>query len=129
MSLFISMLREEDARDWISDNRLDGTVLGTNAKLHVHHFFPRALLNKHEFNPDWINTFANYTILCASTNYDISAEEPATYLERLHIHNKHLEAQCIPQQPNLWRVSKFESFLNKREQMLVKKLNAFLEFE
>ena len=97
MSLFISMLREEDARDWVNKYPLNGTVLGSNAKLHVHHFFPRALLSQHDYPSEWINTFANYTILCAETNWDISAEEPATYLPRLDLQSKDLEAQCIPQ--------------------------------
>jgi hypothetical protein len=127
MSLFISALREEDARDWVSDNLLNGTVLGKNAKLHIHHFFPSALLSKHDYSSEWINTFANYTVLCAGTNIDISAEEPATYLPRLNPLSKHLEAQCIPQNPKLWQVSNYEEFLNKREQLLLKKFNEYLE--
>lgn len=127
MALFISMLRDEGARDWVSDNPLNGTVLGKNAKLHVHHFFPRALLSKHEFQSEWINTFANYTILCASTNLDISTEEPATYLPRLNAQSKYLEAQCIPLDANLWQVSNYEDFILKREQLLAKRFNEFLE--
>jgi len=129
MSLFISMLREKGARDWLNDNPLSGTVLGKNAKLHVHHFFPRALLTKHDYSSEWINTFSNYTILCASTNFDVSTEEPATYLKRLKSQPKQLEAQCIPQDPKLWQVSRYEDFLKKREQLMIKKLNEFLEFD
>jgi hypothetical protein len=127
MSLFISALHDEDARDWVSDNPLNGTVLGKSAKLHIHHFFPSALLSKHEFKSEWINTFANYTVLCASTNLDISAEEPATYLPRLEPLTKHLEAQCIPLDSNLWHVANYEEFLNKREQLLLKKFNNYLD--
>lgn len=128
MSMFISMLREEGARDWVKDIPLDGTVLGKNAKLQVHHFFPRALLNKHEFASEWINTFANYTVLCASTNLDISMEEPATYLPRLNPLSQYLEAQCIPQNPELWKVANYEKFLDEREKLLVKKINEYLDF-
>lgn len=128
MSLFISMLRNEDTHDWISDNPLDGTVLGKNAKLHVHHFFPWALLNKHNHSSGWINAFANYTVLCSGTNWNISVEEPATYLERLKIHGHHLEAQCIPQDPNLLRVANYEDFIVEREKLLTKKFNEFLNF-
>ena len=128
MSLFISMLRNEEAHDWISNYPLDGTVLGSNAKLHVHHFFPRALLSKHDISSEWINAFANYTVLCAGTNWDISTEEPATYLSRLNVQENYLEAQCIPMDRNLWNVSNYEEFINKREQLLTKKFNEFLGF-
>lgn len=47
MSLFLSMIRDRGARDWQNvDAPLDGTVVGHGAALQVHHFFPRALLNK-----------------------------------------------------------------------------------
>ena len=128
MSLFISMLRNEDARDWISGNPLNGTVLGKHAKLHVHHFFPRALLSRHSFAAEWINTFANYTVLCSGTNWDISTEEPASYLARLNVEERQLEAQCIPLDPELWQVANYEKFLDQREQMLTKKFNEFLGF-
>ena len=128
MSLFISMLRDEDARDWISNNRLDGSVLGKSAKLHVHHFFPRAMLIKHDFVSEWINAFANYTILCSGTNWDISTEEPATYVSRLSIDEKQLEAQCIPLDRSLWQVENYERFIIERERMLTKKFNEFLGF-
>ena len=128
MSLFVSMLRNEGTRDWISNNPLDGTVLGKNAKLHVHHFFPRALLAKHNYPSEWINAFANYTILCSGTNWNISTEEPATYLPRLEIQEKHLQAQCIPVDSNLWQVENYEKFIEEREKMLTKKFNEFLGF-
>jgi hypothetical protein len=128
MSLFISMLRDESAKDWISNNPLDGTVLGKHARLHVHHFFPRALLSRHDHQSEWINTFANYTVLCAGTNWDIATEEPATYMTRLDVQEKQLEAQCIPLDRDLWQVSNYERFLDTREKMLAKRFNEFLGF-
>ncbi len=126
MSLFVSLLRENDARDWVNDTPLDGTVLGHNAKLHVHHFFPRALLSKHKYESSWINTFSNYTLLSAATNFDVYTEEPATYLKRIQYDRKQLTAQCIPLDPKLWHVTRYEEFLAKREQLLAKKVNEFL---
>jgi len=63
MSLYISMLRNNNAKDWIYGTPLDGNVIGHNAELQVHHFFPRSLLLMHGFESDQINTFANYTII------------------------------------------------------------------
>src|SRR5262249_39785282 len=70
MSLFLSMIRDRGARDWQNtDSPLDGTVVGHGAALHVHHFFPRALLNKRkELKRTDVNTFANYSVISASTN-------------------------------------------------------------
>ncbi len=80
MSMYLSMIRSCDARDWLTNEPLDGTVLGHNASLTVHHFFPRSLLRKHDYSSDKINTFANYTVLSLKGNLEAGTEEPATYL-------------------------------------------------
>ena len=74
MSLFLSMLRDGNAKDWQNtDSPLDGTVVGHGAPLQVHHFFPRALLNKQEeLSYADVNTFANYTVISANTNLNVS---------------------------------------------------------
>jgi len=126
-SLYVSMLRENDARDWARlDERLDGNVVGNNAKLQVHHFFPRALLKKHEWGSEWINTFANYTLISASTNLDVTTEEPATYMARLQVPARQLEIQCIPSDKSLWRVARYEKFVEERQKLLAASSNAFL---
>jgi hypothetical protein len=127
MSLFLSMLRERDAKDWQSASPLDGTVVGHNAALHVHHFFPRALLNKRkELSVVDINTFANYTIISAHTNLDVSTEEPATYLDRLDVAETELEKQVVPVDRSLWRVGRYKDFLMQRRRLLAEQANAFL---
>ncbi len=126
MSLFISMLRDANARDWVKGTPLDGTVIGHNAQLHIHHFFPRALLAKHGFGPGYINVFANLTVIQASTNLDISMEEPATYLERLEYETTDLEKQCIPMDRKLWYVKNYEKFLEARSKLLSDSANKFI---
>lgn len=126
MSLYISILRNRKAEDWIDQTPLDGNVMGHNAGLQVHHFFPQALLHNHSYKSDQINTFANYTIINKETNLDISAEEPAEYLKRLKIKKKHLEAQCIPLNENLWTVDRYEDFLAERRKLLANQANSFL---
>lgn len=128
MALFISMLRNQNARDWVKRTPLDGTVLGKNAKLHVHHFFPHALLEKHGYSSAEINTFANYTVLSAGTNWDIMTEEPQTYLSRLKPSEVDLAAQCIPTKERFLRVSSYEVFLAERKRMLIRRANGFLGF-
>lgn len=127
MGLITAMLGAEDARDWKErDFRLDGTVVGKNAALHVHHFFPRALLRKHSYTDDWINTIGNYTVLSAGTNLDVSTEEPATYIDRLKIPARQLELQCIPLDRELWRVRNYERFWHARMRLLAQRANRYL---
>ena len=128
MSLFLSHLRDCDARDWThSDFKLDGTVAGHGAALQVHHFFPRALLRKRsEFEADEINTFANYSVISAKTNLNVSSEEPASYVDRLKISPQELEKQCIPTDPDLWKGAKYREFLKERRRLLAESLNKFL---
>jgi hypothetical protein len=127
MALFSAMLSSADARDWQQrERRLDGSVLGKSATLHVHHFFPRALLKKHGHDDAWINTMANYTILCADTNLNVGTEEPATYLERLKIPDELMAAQCIPTDKSLWRVLNYEKFIAARQKLFAERANMYL---
>jgi hypothetical protein len=73
MSCFLSMLRDRDARDWQNtDSPLDGTVVGHGAALQIHHFFPKALLNKQAgMTRSEVNTFANYTVISANANLNV----------------------------------------------------------
>ncbi len=130
MSLYLSFLREADARDWLHhDFRLDGTVAGNGSALQVHHFFPRALLRKRDdLRTSDINTFANYAIISAATNLDVLTEEPASYIERLKIPTSELKKQCIPLDKRLWRASRYGDFLRERRRLLAQEANTFLGF-
>jgi len=126
MSLYISMLRCRHAEDWRCGTPLNGRVIGDNAELQVHHFFPQALLREHHFSSDDINTFANYTIISKNTNLECRAEEPAAYIKRLGLERKHLKAQCIPLDRNLWRVDRYREFLEERRKLLAQQANIFI---
>ncbi len=126
-ALYLSMLAENDARDWCDHHlRLDGKVYGHNAELQVHHFFPKSLLRKHGRGVDMINTFANYVIISKSCNLDVLAEEPATYMQRLRVSNAELEKQCIPPDQNLWHIDRYDDFLKERRRLLAFAANRFL---
>ncbi len=126
MSLYISMLRNCHARDWQNRNPLDGSVIGHNAELQVHHFFPQALLLKKGYYSEKINTFANYTIISKDTNLEILKEEPASYIKKLRINKKDLEDQCIPLDKRLWLVDRYDDFIAARLKLLANRLNEFL---
>jgi hypothetical protein len=127
MSLYLSMIRDRDARDWLSNSPLDGSVVGHGAALHVHHFFPKSLLNKQpKMKRSEVNTFGNYTIISATTNLDVTTEEPGTYLPRLGVSREQLARQCIPFDRQLWRVPRYKDFLARRCKLLAEEANAYL---
>ena len=128
MSLFLSMLRNHNAKDWKSATHLDGTVVVLGSKKQVHQFLQRSLINKQkDISHADVNTFANYTIISAETNLHVSTEEPATYLERLEVPKSELAKQIIPTNSELWRVSNYKDFLTQRRKLLADKCNAFLD--
>lgn len=127
MSLYVSMIRNQGAKDWKGMTLLDGSVVGHNACLQVHHFFPRSCLEKNGYSSDAINTFANYTILDAATNINISDKEPIDYLEEEGISKSQLELQCIPMNKELWRVDNYQRFLKERRALLAERANKFLD--
>lgn len=127
LALFISMLRNKNARDWVNRTSLDGSVVGHNAELQIHHFFPRALLKNRGYSTSQINTFANYTIISKDTNLDIRDTEPIEYIRSKRIRKKDLMAQCIPNDEDLWRVRNYRRFLATRRKLLAKVCNVFLD--
>lgn len=128
-SLYLSMLADSGARDWKNHHfRLDGKLHGHNAQLQVHHFFPKALLQKHGYGRHVINTFANYAVISADANLNVGAEEPATYMRRIDVPSAELQKQCLPADRTLWRVSRYADFLKKRRQLLSEGANRFLGF-
>lgn len=126
MSLYVSYLRNSNAKDWKQGSRLTGDVVGYNAGLQIHHFFPESLLRKKGFSADEINTFANYTIIRKDTNLEISNEEPFKYIPRLNIHVKDLKSQCIPEDRDLWRVKNYQEYLKERRKLLTNRINEYL---
>ncbi|MBA7531660.1 hypothetical protein ES705_23875 [subsurface metagenome] len=127
MALYISMLRDQNSKDWINRTSLDGTVVGHNAELQIHHFFPKALLKAHGYSASYINNFGNYTIISKNTNLDIRDTEPYNYIKDYRIRENDLVDQCIPNNKNLWRVRNYTRFLEKRRKLLAKACNSFLE--
>ena len=126
-SLYLSMLANNDAHDWCDSHfRLNGTVQGHNAELHLHHFFPKALLRKHGRGSDVIDTFGNYTVISASANWNVGAEEPATYMNRIRVSDIQLQKQCIPMDRSLWRLDRYDDFLKERRRLLSIAANDFL---
>ncbi len=81
--------------------------------------FPRDLLRKREdLKTADVNTVANYAVISATANLDMSGEKPASYVDRFKIPEAELKKQCVPLDRGLWRMSRYRDFLRERRKLL-----------
>ena len=108
--------------------------MGAEYALEKDHIFPYAALKANGYAIDNRFKYAlaqeltNRAILTQLENRSKSDTAARTYL--LEVSNNYptaLDLQCIPADPALWEMDKFEEFLAARRSLLAKKLNAFLE--
>ena len=108
--------------------------MGAKYALEKDHIFPYAALKANGYAIDNRFKYAlaqeltNRAILTQLENRSKSDTAARTYL--LEVSNNYptaLDLQCIPADPALWEMDKFEEFLAARRSLLAKKLNAFLE--
>lgn len=113
--------------DWRSGLLLKNTLLGGSNRLHVHHLFPKARLKDFGYPMPLRNTLANYTFLTAGTNLNVSDQDPYTYLREVEKrYPGALESHWIPMDQELWRVERYEDFLDARRELLSNAANEFL---
>ncbi|WGS18957.1 MULTISPECIES: DUF262 domain-containing protein [unclassified Bradyrhizobium] len=127
------LMKAHGAFDWFNGVPLGKTV-GTSYAIHSHHIFPQALLYRSGLDADnhvhrqMVNEIANRAFLTAVSNIPLSDTEPSAYLPT--IEEKYpgaLKKQFIPMDPALWRVDRYEDFLNARRELLSLKLNEYLD--
>ena len=69
----------------------------------------------------------NRAILTQTANRTKSAADAAHYLASVKIKFPHaLSLQCIPEDESLWKIERYEEFLEERRKMFAKQLNGFL---
>ena len=75
-----------------------------------------------------INEIANLAFITDTTNKQISDKEPSVYFPAVNkAYPDALESQLITQDESLWKVDKFESFLEERRKLIARELNVFLD--
>jgi hypothetical protein len=127
-ALVFLALKRRDARDWRSGL---GISLNHRGKQHViqsHHVFPRALI-KDRYERRQVNEIANFAFIGGNTNRRISAKQPGKYLPEIIAKRGEsaLVAQCVPLDPALWALDRYEDFLVARAGALVEALNGMLD--
>ena len=113
------------AKDWFKDTTISLGNVGSVLKVQFHHIFPQSQLkavNKYAKNE--INDISNLAFLSGNSNREISDELPEKYLPRISKEKR--KAQCVPLDESLYRIDKFQEFLNARRKLLVDMLNQYL---
>lgn len=126
--------RSRGAIDWFNAIALYQKQIGKSFGLEIHHIFPQSFLRKGGYDPAdanhkrLINEIANLAFLTKEANLGISAGKPEVYLPKvLAKHPDALKQQAVPQNPALWSVEKFETFLAERRRFLAEAINTFMD--
>lgn len=126
------LMKAHGAVDWFNGVPL-GKTIGPSYAIHSHHIFPQALLYRSGLAADnymhrqKVNEIANRAFLTAASNVPLSDTEPSVYLPG--IEEKYpgaLARQFIPMDPALWRVDRYDDFLEARRDLLARKVNEYL---
>ncbi|HKI02489.1 MAG TPA: DUF262 domain-containing protein [Thermoanaerobaculia bacterium] len=126
--LLYMMTRVSRSRDWGSGLELSANFLARNARLEVHHIFPKALLYRHNYPRPEVNAIANFTFLTRDTNALLTDRDPAEYFEEIRRrHPGALESHWIPTDRELWKVENYNQFLEARRELLADAANRFLQ--
>ena len=108
--------------------------MGSKYQLERDHIFPYSKLKAAGYGEGNRVKYAlaqeltNRAILTQVANRTKSDSQAEDYLASVKAKfPKALELQCIPEDPELWKIENYEAFLEERRKMLAKNLNAFLE--
>lgn len=118
------LTRMGGARDWGTGLELRSNLLGKMSKLEVHHIFPKSRLYERNCARALVNALGNFCFLQKDTNLDITNRYPEEYFPK--IEEKHpgaLASQWIPMDPQLWRMDRYEDFLEARKALLAAEAN------
>ena len=108
--------------------------MGAKYQLERDHIFPYSKLKEAGYGKEnrvkysLAQELTNRAILTQVANRTKSATHAADYLAEVREKfPKALGLQCIPEDPELWKIENYEKFLDERRKMLAKNLNEFLE--
>ena len=124
--------REAGAVDWLDGLVISLTHSGGKHRIERHHIFPQAVLAKAGRAKGEIDHGANLAFISARTNKWINKRPPSEYIPALIAESSdsyvtgELRKQCIPTDPGLWAVDRYEEFLLRRRELISQRLAEFL---
>jgi hypothetical protein len=118
--------RAAGAKDWQSKLSIALDHSGTTHQLQFHHIFPKASL-KHHYTTREADDIANLAFISGRTNRRISSKSAGQYLPGVFKEcPESLTLQCIPIDPELWKLENYKAFLAERRRLITRRLNEFL---
>ena len=109
-------------RDFISGFGIDSLTTSRSNRLDFHHIFANSILRKTKFK-DKKEDIANKTFITNKSNKKLSNSDP-TYLSEYS--KELLKGHLIPVNYKLWKLEKYEEFLEERKKIISRELNKFL---
>ncbi len=107
--------------------------MGKKYQLELDHIFPFSRLKKAGYGKGnrvkyaLAQEFTNRALLTQVANRSKAAMDAAVYLAGVKKQfPKALELQCIPENPELWKIERYEGFLEARREILASHFNEFL---
>ncbi len=126
-------LKSKDAYCFTTGVRLR-QAMGKKYKLENDHIFPYSKLKQNGYGRgnrlkySLAQELTNRAILTQIANRKKGASDAKYYLEDVKERfSDALTRQCIPEDPELWKIENYEKFLQTRREMLADELNRFLE--
>jgi len=118
--------RADGAKDWLTQLEISLKHSGNQHKLQFHHIFPKGILKDRNLTQQEVNDICNLSFISGRTNRKISDKEPEQYLREIQEPDL-LAKQCIPVDPQYWRLDSYSQFIDKRRQLVADRLNEFLD--
>ena len=108
--------------------------MGEKYQLENDHIFPWAILKKHGYgrenrvNYQYAQELTNRAVLTSLANRRKSDSAAEEYLAEIQQNSPvSLRKQCIPDDPELWKIENYKEFLAARRRLLADEFNRFLE--
>jgi len=119
--------RAGGAKDWRSNLAIALDHSGAHHRLQFHHLFPKAQL-KSSYTSREADDIANLCFIAGKTNRQISDKPPSEYFSEILTDSGKaaFEAQCIPVDDSLFHLDRYKQFLQRRRELIARRLNDFL---
>jgi len=124
LMLLAILLVKNEAGDWSERGRSVAERIKNN-EIAIHHIFSERALENADiyFEPVDVQHFANITLIDPKVNKRIKDEPPSSYISGLNIENEELEKHFIPLERDLWEPENFSEFIQKRRDLIFRKMS------
>ena len=101
----------------------------------LHHIFPQEYMKSNGNDQRVYNRIANFVILSRDINIKIGKTAPSDYLTHItdygsnvaDILSQNLADNCIPADPELWKLENYEAFMKERNKLISQLIREYYE--